>query len=127
MQEKHHVRDLYIADASEFEEGDCRVVVRQGLEIGVYRVEGDFYAYENLCPHQGGPVCRGKVIKKVEELLGQNRTSLGLTYSEEQTHIVCPWHGYEYNVKTGIHPGDSTVRLRKFKVEERDGAVYVIV
>lgn len=127
MQEKHNVPELYVANVSEFEEGDCRIVSGHGLEIGVYRVDGDFCAYENRCPHQGGPVCQGKLIRKVEEVLGQHRTSLGLKYSEEQVHIVCPWHGYEYSVKTGVHPGDGNVRLRKFNVEERNGEVYVIV
>ena len=41
--------------------------------------------------------------------------------------IVCPWHGYEYNVRDGRHPGNKNIRLRPFKVEVKDGEVYVVI
>ena len=43
----------------------------------------------------------------------------------DELHIVCPWHGYEYDVRTGEHPADPRARLRPIEVEERDGEILV--
>lgn len=117
--------ELYVGNEAEFEEEGCKIVALGDVEIGVFRVHGDFYAYRNVCAHRGGPVCQGRIMRKVEEILGEDKTSQGLRFSEEHVHIVCPWHGFEYDLKTGVHPGDSGVRLRKHKVEVRNGEVYV--
>jgi nitrite reductase/ring-hydroxylating ferredoxin subunit len=42
-------------------------------------------------------------------------------------HIVCPWHGYEFHLKTGEHVANNNVRLQKFAVTEREGKIYVTV
>ena len=55
------------------------------------------------------------------------KTAHGLKFSETDVHIVCPWHGYEYNVRDGRHPGNKNIRLRPFKVEVKDDEVYVVV
>lgn len=119
--------EIYVGKASEFAERDRRIVVQDELEIGVFHIEGEFYAYENNCVHQGGPACQGRIINKVEETLADDKTSLGLSYSEDEVHIVCPWHGYEYNVRTGRHPGRNDVRLRPFDVSVEGDDVIVHV
>ena len=43
------------------------------------------------------------------------------------TNIVCSWHGYEFDLKTGINQGSDKIKLRKVKLEEKDGHVYVVV
>jgi len=121
------VAELFVGKESEFEDRDRKIIAQGDLEIGVFRVNGDFYAYENNCVHQGGPVCQGKILNKVEEVLAEDKTSKGLKFSETDVHIVCPWHGYEYNLKTGRHPGDKNVRLKPYEVKISDGEVYVIV
>ena len=119
--------DLYVGKESEFGDKDRKIIAQDELEIGVFRVDGEFYAYENRCTHQGGPVCQGKILNKVEEILGDDMTSKGLKFSDEHVHIVCPWHGYEYNLQTGRHPGNKNVRLKPYKVKVDRGDVYVIV
>ena len=61
------------------------------------------------------------------EILGDDMTSKGLKFSDEHVHIVCPWHGYEYNLQTGRHPGNKNVRLKPYKVKVDRGDVYVVV
>lgn len=119
--------DLFVGKESEFGERDRKIIAQGDLEIGVFRVEGKFYAYENNCAHQGGPVCQGKILAKVEEVLAADKTSQGLKFSDENIHIICPWHGYEYNIKTGRHPGDKNVRLKPYEVKVKNGEVYVVV
>ena len=119
--------EIYVGKASEFTERDRRIVVHDDLEIGVFHIDGEFYAYENNCVHQGGPACQGRIINKVEEAVADDKTSLGLRYSKDEIHIVCPWHGYEYNIKTGRHPGRHDVRLRPFDVTVTGDDVIVHV
>jgi nitrite reductase/ring-hydroxylating ferredoxin subunit len=103
-----------------------RLVVDLGEHtIGIFRVEGRLYAYENTCPHQGGPVCQGLIIPAVREVLTQERTAAGYAFDESDMRIVCPWHGYEFSIATGTHPGCADVRLRSFPVYEENGVVYV--
>jgi len=50
-----------------------------------------------------------------------------MTFSKTKLHVVCPWHGFEFDIRTGIHPGNSKARLRKIKVAVSDGDVIVTV
>lgn len=101
---------------AEFSDRSVRVRVVEGREIGVVRVGDDFFAYENRCPHAGGPVCQGRLMPRVEERLAEDRASLGLWFAPDSLNIVCPWHGYEYDVRSGRHQGDSRYRLRRYAV-----------
>src|SRR4051794_25286333 len=105
-------------------EGGRVVVDVDGTEVGIFRLDGRLYAWENRCAHVGGPVCQGVLMNRVVERLDDERRSLGDDFADE-LHIVCPWHGYEYDVRTGEHPGDRAARLRPIAVQERDGEILV--
>jgi nitrite reductase/ring-hydroxylating ferredoxin subunit len=60
----------------------------------------------------------------VVERLDEHRRSLG-DFFGDRTHIVCPWHGYEFDLRTGEHPADPSIRLRPYPVHERDGEIVV--
>jgi nitrite reductase/ring-hydroxylating ferredoxin subunit len=118
--------DIFVAKLSEFPDGERRIVVHGGGEIGVFHWQGQFYAYENLCVHQGGPACEGLLMHKVEDLLGPDRTWHGQRFSDEEIHFVCPWHGYEYDLKTGECAADRSLKLKSFDVVRRGEDVYVV-
>jgi len=115
-----------VGKVSEFKDGDRRIVFVGDREIGVFRDKGEFFAYSNTCLHQAGPACEGMIIAKVEERLRPDKTSAGLYFSDNETHFVCPWHGYEYDLKTGVCVGDPRLKLRRYDVVQRDDTVYVI-
>ena len=115
-----------IGKVSEFKDGDRRIVVMGDLEIGVFRHDGRFYAYSNECLHQGGPACEGLIIAKVEERIMPDQTSRGLYFSDTELHFVCPWHGYEYDMKTGECVADRKLKLKKYRVVEKGDDVYVV-
>jgi nitrite reductase/ring-hydroxylating ferredoxin subunit len=96
-----------------------------GAEIGIFRIEGRLYAWSNYCPHAGGPVCQGVMIDRVVERLDEAKRSLGDDFMRDQPHLVCPWHGYEYDVRTGAHPGDARIRLRPYPISEDAGEIVV--
>jgi len=116
-----------IGRISDFKDGERRIVFIDGdREIGVFRENGTFYAYSNYCLHQGGPACEGLTIAKVEERIMPDKTSKGLYFSDTDLNFVCPWHGYEYDIRTGECIADRKLKLRKYEVVEKGDEVYVL-
>ena len=120
-------REVLVGRVEEFDEFDRKIILTDGMKVGVFRVDGSYYAYENRCMHQGGPVCEGRIVAKVEAVLEEDRNVLREKFSATEQHLVCPWHGYEYDVRTGEQAGDRRLKLNRFDVTERDGMVYVQV
>jgi nitrite reductase/ring-hydroxylating ferredoxin subunit len=118
--------EQFVGKLSEFKDGDRRIIFAGDHEIGVFRHDGKFYAYSNFCLHQGGPACEGLTIAKVEERLRPDKTSEGLFFSDTEMHFVCPWHGYEYDMKTGECVSDRKLKLRSYKIVEKGDEVYVV-
>jgi hypothetical protein len=67
------------------------------------------------------------MIAKVEENIADDRTSKGMYFSKSKLHVVCPWHGFEFDIRTGVHPGNQKARLRKIKLAVSDGDVIITV
>lgn len=117
--------ELNVGMAASFSDPGRKLIEASGVEVGVFKLGGEFYAYENVCPHIGGPACQGKIIAKVEESVNPDRTSSGMEFSKTKLHVVCPWHGFEFDIKTGRHPGNHRYRLKPIKVRVEDGHVIV--
>ncbi|MGE0745979.1 MAG: Rieske (2Fe-2S) protein [Rhodospirillales bacterium] len=119
--------EMLICKSAELKDGDRKIVPNGKHEIGVYRVQGKLYAYQNLCNHQGGPACEGLLMAKVEEVIAEDKTYQGMRFNHDEMHIVCPWHGWEYDLATGEMVADRKFRLKKYDVVEKGDAVYVLV
>jgi nitrite reductase/ring-hydroxylating ferredoxin subunit len=118
--------EVFVAKVSQFPDGERRIVRHGNCEIGVFHWQGKFYAYENLCVHQGGPACEGIVMHKVEDVIAPDHTWNGQRFSASEIHFVCPWHGYEYDLKTGECAADRKLKLKSFDVVQRGEDVYVV-
>nr|WP_256471640.1 Rieske (2Fe-2S) protein [Oceanicola sp. 502str15] len=116
---------MRICSRDEIPDGGVRIVEVDNLEIGVIRQAGSFYAYRNLCPHQGGPACEGVRMAGVFDDVDAEGNFHGQKFDEAEMHIVCPWHGYEYRLEDGVNVCDHKLKLRKFDVTERDGDVFL--
>jgi nitrite reductase (NADH) small subunit len=121
------MKSYVVGRVDEFTEGSRKVISCDGTEVGVFKVGGELVAWHNQCAHLQGPVCQGRMYRKVEEPVDANGHTRMLHYSETEQHIVCPWHGWEFNLKTGKHPGNAKAGLRKAKLEIAEGHVYVVV
>lgn len=117
--------EIFVAKVSELPDGERRIVSHDGVEIGVFHWQGAFYAYQNLCLHQGGPACEGLIMHKVEDVLGPDRTWHGQRFSSDEVHFVCPWHGYEYDIRTGECAANRKLKLRAYEVVRRGEEIYV--
>ena len=121
------VTEIHAGSISDFDEQTCRLVRAGGREIGVRTRGGEFFAYENVCLHQGGPVCEGVIVGRVEEVVGPGGESLERRFSEESINLVCSWHGFEYDLRSGALVTDPRRRLRRYEIVVRDAEVYVRV
>ena len=117
---------ILVGKTSEFKEGSKKIVPNGKNEIGVYFVKGNWHAYLNLCPHQGGPACEGLLMAKVEEVIAPDKTYHGMRFNHDEMHIVCPWHGWEFKIDDGTACADSKWKLRRYDVEVRGDEVYVL-
>jgi len=119
------MQSVMIGKAAAFTNPGRKVVEVEGVAVGVFCRDGRFTAFENVCPHMGGPVCQGKIIARVQELIGEDKTSLGLAFSKDQINIACPWHGYEFDIASGRHQGNPRLRLRPVPIEIVDGDLLI--
>jgi nitrite reductase/ring-hydroxylating ferredoxin subunit len=107
-----------VARASEIAPGSCRIVTVAGREIGIFNLGGEFFALANRCPHEGGPLCRGRMVALVRsEGPGDYRLE------RHNEFLRCPWHGWEFDVRTGQSWCDpNSVRVRQYQVAVEPGA-----
>jgi 3-phenylpropionate/trans-cinnamate dioxygenase ferredoxin subunit len=69
-----------VASASEIAPGQARLVNIKGKEIALFNIEGSFFALDNACTHEEGPLAEGEV---------------------EGHEVTCPWHGAKFDIRTG--------------------------
>jgi nitrite reductase (NADH) small subunit len=72
--------------------------------VALFNVDGQFYALDGICPHQGGPLGKGTLTGSV---------------------VTCPWHGFQFDVRTGQHQISRTLIQPTFPTKVEDGAVWV--
>jgi len=85
-----------VAQADEIAPGRNKLVTVKGREIGVFNVNGEFFAFANKCPHEGAALCMGRVVNLVEsDEPGRYRVS------RHGEMLRCPWHGWEFDLRTG--------------------------
>ena len=119
--------EVNVGPASDFQDPGRKIIGFDRFEVAVFKLDGAFFAYLNHCPHMGGPACQGKMIAKVDEIINDDRTSKGFAFSKTRMHVVCPWHGYEFDIRTGQHPGNARARLREVDVAVSGGDVIITV
>lgn len=116
-----------VGAVSDFPDGQRVLVPNGDYSVGVFRIDGEFRAYDNVCLHQGGPVCEGRYFPRMTAVIDDAGRVLGEKYDESEPHLVCPWHGWEYDLKTGEFCGDRSRKLRSYPVETEGGDVYVVI
>jgi nitrite reductase/ring-hydroxylating ferredoxin subunit len=81
--------------------------VRAGEEeIAVANVDDEYFATQGHCLHLQGPLGKGEL---------------------EGTVLTCPWHGWQYDVRTGLNEFDHAIELRTYEVRVEDGEIQVSI
>lgn len=99
-------KDVVVAAAAEIAEGQRKIVQVDSLSIGVFHHDGGWYAVRNSCIHRGGPVATGKL---------------------EGDILTCPWHGFQFNLRTAQCVADPKAELDRYTVTIVDGQVHLQV
>ena len=87
-----------IGPAEAIPPGSHRVVEVNGRQIGVFNIDGEFYALPNACFHQNGPLCRGLLSGT---LAADADSGFEPEWRLDGEVVICPWHSLEFHVKTG--------------------------
>jgi nitrite reductase/ring-hydroxylating ferredoxin subunit len=104
-----------VATVDQIPPGQRLLVQVNGREIGIFNVEGEYFAVGNRCPHEGASLCKGRIVGLVEATVPGN-----YQYSRRGELLRCPWHGWEFDLRTGrswCEPDRTKVRSYELKVE----------
>lgn len=109
-----------VATVTEIAPGARKIVEVAGRSIGIFNIEGEVFALRNRCPHQGGPLCLGVLWGSVTATVpGEYQ------YGRPGEIVRCPWHGWEFDVRTGQSWVDpQRLRVRRYEVRVEDGAAH---
>jgi nitrite reductase/ring-hydroxylating ferredoxin subunit len=101
--------------------GNRKVVNIGGRPIVIFNINGELFALLDRCPHQGGQLSRGQLTGLVEASEpGQ------YCYSRPGEILRCPWHGWEFDVRTGKSWCDpSRIRTKSYNVAVESGSKLV--
>jgi nitrite reductase (NADH) small subunit len=97
---------IKLADLDELPPGASKEVEHGGRIYALLNVDGEILAIDGLCPHLGGPLADGSL---------------------DGTYVSCPWHGWQFCVRTGKTTLNSKLKQPVFevRVEGRDVLVAV--
>lgn len=84
---------IAVTTTEEVPSGCCKVVQLQQRFVAVFNVDGAFHAIDHECPHEGGPLGAGEVDGRI---------------------VLCPWHGWAFDVATGRCPTSPDVSVERF-------------
>lgn len=107
-----------VGTVDEIPPGARKIVDIASRSVGVFNVNGSFYAIRNSCPHAGGPLCEGPVSGLVtSDAPGEYH------YAKQGEIVRCPWHGWEFSILTGqswFDPARTRVAVYAASVESSE-------
>ncbi len=90
--------------ASELQKDSAKSVEITGKKLAIFNVAGKFYALADHCMHRGGPLGLGHV---------------------EEGRVTCPWHAWEFDVKTGNCLTMEGSKQASYPVKIENGEIFV--
>jgi 3-phenylpropionate/trans-cinnamate dioxygenase ferredoxin subunit len=116
MESERRPRGVVVARTGEIPPGGRKLVEIGGRSIGIFNLQGEYFALRNRCPHQGGPLCSGYQFSAL------SAAAPGEYEHERAGEIIrCPWHGWEFEIRSGrswFDPERRRVRSYRVRVEE---------
>ena len=116
-------RRQVVCKAEELPVGSRKIIRVGGREIGVFHTRAGLFALRSSCPHQGAPLCLGTVT-------GTTLPSMPGEYvwGMEGQVLRCPWHGWEFDMQSGLGLYDpyKHERVATYEVRIEDGEVVLL-
>jgi nitrite reductase/ring-hydroxylating ferredoxin subunit len=118
---------ILVGTRADFPQPGARLIVSVGgTDVAVFRIGEDLVAFQNSCPHQGGPIGWGLVAPRVEAIVGDDG-SVTERFSSSEQRLVCPWHAWEFDPGTGRCSADPRYGLVPREVVVRGDEIYLRV
>ena len=95
---------IRVASLDECPPGRARELVAADRIVALFNVDGEFYALDEVCPHQGGPLGKGTLSGCV---------------------VTCPWHGWQFDVRSGQHQTAASIQHTAFPVKVEGDEIFV--
>lgn len=116
-----------VAPEEVFEQNSRILVTVKGVEIGVFRIDGEYHAILNNCPHQNGPLAEGSIQRPITADVPGNGEWTDEEYDSETNVIRCPLHGWGFDVRTGSNVADreNAPGVPTYDVVVEDGDVFI--
>jgi 3-phenylpropionate/trans-cinnamate dioxygenase ferredoxin subunit len=110
-----------VALVADIPPGGRKLVTVKGRPIVIFNLGGEYFGLLNRCPHQGGSLCEGRLTGLLESAQpGKYR------YSRQGEILRCPWHGWEFDIRTGQSYCDpDRIRARTYPVQVEPGTQVV--
>ena len=110
-----------VAPVSDIPPGSRKLVTVRGRPIAIFNMGGEYFGLLNRCPHQGGNLFAGRLTGLLEAPVPGK-----YVYSRQGEILRCPWHGWEFDVRTGQSYCDpERIRTRAYAVEVEPGKTVV--
>jgi len=106
-----------VCRVEELPPGARKIVEIRGREIGVFNVNGSYYALLNRCPHRAAPLCKGPITG----LIGSPK-QYKFDFCRDGEIVRCPWHGWEFDITTGrsiFNPHKMRVKTYEVTIEQQ--------
>lgn len=95
---------LRFPGAAEIPPGSARAFAVNRYDVAVFNLDGELFALENSCPHQGGPLADGWM---------------------EDALVTCPWHGWCFDIRSGKMTLGDYARVPRFAVLREGLDLYI--
>jgi nitrite reductase/ring-hydroxylating ferredoxin subunit len=121
-----HQRKFVVGSPSDVLVGKRKIIDIPRLgEVGIFNIRGEYFAVKNVCPHMGGPMCAGRLTGTTRPVFRPGRRPEP-EWIREGEILRCPWHGWEFDIRTGKALFSDRTRIATYDVRvaaDDDGAV----
>lgn len=115
-----------VPEANDLKPGEKILTKVMNRVIAIVNVDGELFSVGNVCGHQGGPVATGGLFDDVRAQVDSDGEVVEYVASPGSV-ISCPWHGWEYDVRTGECLWNKRFRIATFRVQrDEDGSVFLL-
>jgi nitrite reductase/ring-hydroxylating ferredoxin subunit len=115
------MRRFVVAPLREVPPGTRKVVDAGGRSVVIFNIAGELFGLLRRCPHQGGDLSQGRLIGLV-----QSNVPGQYCLSRPGEILRCPWHGWEFDVRTGQSWCDpARIKTRSYEVGLESGRTLI--
>ncbi|QVL32866.1 Rieske (2Fe-2S) protein [Telmatocola sphagniphila] len=94
----------FVCGTENLPEGQSFVTELNSKPVGVYRIDGELHAIDDMCPHMGASLSAGPVEDKI---------------------VTCPWHFWRFRLTDGAWADNPRIKIGCYKVIEQEDKIWI--